>query len=55
MYPNINRRLVLIRDDLAFDGVVPVYMVGDPELARYKAHAKKDRMAASAGEADGQV
>ena len=55
MYRNINRLLVLIRDDFAFDGVVPVYMAGDPELARYKALAKEDRLAASAGDAEEQV
>ncbi|KFD27414.1 hypothetical protein [Sphingobium yanoikuyae] len=34
-YRDLDRLLLLIRADFGYRGVVPVYIVGDPELARY--------------------
>ena len=38
-YRDLDRLLTLIRVDFGFGGCVPVYLAGDPELARYKALA----------------
>ena len=38
-YRDLDRLLTLIRVDFGFAGCVPVYLAGDPELARYKALA----------------
>ena len=53
MYRDLDWLFVLIRDDCAYQGVVPVYMAGDPELARYKAIAKEDRLPSPPDKADG--
>jgi hypothetical protein len=47
LYRDLNRLLVLIRDDFAFQGVVPLYVAGDPDLARYKALAQEGRLSAT--------
>lgn len=39
-YRDLDRLLMLIRQDFRYEGVVPVYVGGDPELARYKALAQ---------------
>ena len=41
LYRDLNRLLVLIREDFAFQGMVPLYVAGDPELLRYKALASE--------------
>lgn len=38
-YRDLDRLLTLIRVDFGYRGVVPIYIVGDPELARYKSAA----------------
>ena len=40
-YRDLDRLLTLIRVDFRFRGCVPVYIAGDPELARYKALAQE--------------
>jgi hypothetical protein len=36
-YRDLDRLLMLIRVDFRYRGCIPVYITGDPELARYKA------------------
>jgi len=43
-YRDLDRLLTLIRVDFRFRGVVPVYIVGDPELTRYKSAAKEGEL-----------
>lgn len=40
-YRDLDRLLTLIRVDFRFRGCIPVYITGDPELARYKALARE--------------
>ncbi|PWC40947.1 hypothetical protein [Azospirillum sp. TSO35-2] len=40
-YRDLDRLLTLIRADFGFRGCVPVYIAGDPDLARYKALAQE--------------
>lgn len=40
-YRDLDRLLTLIRVDFGFAGCIPVYIAGDPELARYKALARE--------------
>lgn len=40
-YRDLNRLLVLIREDFAFQGMVPLYEAGDPDLLRYRALAQE--------------
>lgn len=42
-YRDLDRLLILIRVDFKYRGVVPVYIVGDPELARYKSAAQEGK------------
>ncbi|MGA7807665.1 hypothetical protein [Bradyrhizobium sp.] len=36
-YKDLDRLLVLIRDDFGYRGFIGLYMDGDPDLARYRA------------------
>lgn len=47
-YRDLNRLLTLIRVDFGYAGVVPLYVAGDSDLARYKAAGQES--AASSGE-----
>lgn len=40
-YRDLDRLLTLIRADFGFCGCIPVYIAGDPDLARYKALAQE--------------
>lgn len=39
-YRNLDRLLLLLREDFGYKGLIPVYLYGDPEVARSKALAK---------------
>ena len=39
-YRDLDRLFMLLRTDFAFRGVIPVYLMGDPELAKYKVLAQ---------------
>lgn len=39
-YRDFDRLFTLLRTDFAFRGVIPVYLMGDPDLAKYKALAQ---------------
>ena len=36
-YKDLDRLLVLLRDDFGYQGFIGLYMEGDPDLARYRA------------------
>jgi hypothetical protein len=38
-YRDLDRLLVLIRQDFGYRGVIPVYVAGDPDMPRYRALA----------------
>jgi hypothetical protein len=40
-YRDLDRLLTLIRVDFGFRGGIPLYITGDPELAKYKALARE--------------
>ncbi|KAA0577905.1 hypothetical protein FZ983_20210 [Azospirillum sp. B21] len=40
-YRDLDRLLTLIRVEFGFAGCIPVYIAGDPELARYKTLARE--------------
>ena len=42
-YKDLNRLLVLLRDDFGFGGFIGLYMDGDPDLARYRALSELDQ------------
>lgn len=39
-YRDFDRLFTLLRTDFAYRGIIPVYLMGDPELAKYKAMAQ---------------
>jgi hypothetical protein len=41
-YKDLDRLLVLLRDDFGYLGFIGLYMDGDPDLARYRALSETD-------------
>ena len=41
-YKDLDRLLVLLRDDFGYLGFIGLYMEGDPDLARYRALSETD-------------
>ncbi|WFU74864.1 hypothetical protein [Bradyrhizobium sp. CB2312] len=41
-YKDLDRLLVLLRDDFGYRGFVGLYLDGDPDLARYRALSESD-------------
>ena len=41
-YKDLDRLLVLLRDDFGYRGFIGLYLEGDPDLARYRAVAATD-------------
>jgi hypothetical protein len=39
---DLDRALHLLRRDFGYRGVIPIYLAGDPELARYRALGNRD-------------